>query len=875
MPRMQGAPQAAHRNANPPSKAATNCRRAKSLGALCDSCPLQDRPKVFALPVHNPKLLLVGETPARTEVQKGYPFAGASGELLDRICARIRMPRSQVYITNALLCWAGRNLKPGEWKKAVECCRPRLQRELRSVKKSGVILACGKRALQSLTTKAVIFDWIGGPLKGARIQKGPKNKKVVLADFSAYTILPSLHPAYTFKEGKGCYRPVIRIHFARAWDMANERLPPWRRARFRKTVGPKMVRHLRRMVREHLPIGFDVETIGTDPLHAKIMCLGIGNRRRVCSIPWDRYHAGVYGDIRGIDDYPEGKVIRKLVRFLLHSRAYTKIAQNRQYDTLACEAHGMPIGGRVEDTMYAHAAVAHPLPHNLGFMCAVEFHGPRWKTIHKAASDAKGAESWAKRDPEKLKLYNGDDVLNTVRLWPKLRTRMHHTENARAIYEEYLDQDVIAMNMRRTGVRRDPVRAEKHRTVLTARIQRAGREVKAVAAAAGVHDFNPASHPQRIKFVFHTLGATPVKYTENDSPSLDESVLTKLLWYDNQLIQAYARAELRRRRYAKLLSTYIDGLHPDAHNFIHPEWKPHAAVTGRWGCFIMQIPKPRKVGKVTKPGLRDMFIANSDQEYIVEADYSQLELRILAYLSGDEALITAYEQKQDVHTLNAKLLFGTEVPTDAQRDLAKRFVYALSYGGTANTIWESLVVDFPDLTLEHVGAMMRKWNLAHQAIVNWAREQLAFAHDHRWISEPIFGRREYFYAEPEPTKVVNYPIQASAAAIINRAIKKVAKAIREYGTIMFQYHDALICSTRDPIRCSRMLRRHMEIVVKLRGVERRFPVDVKVSPRFKVKRESKKVWSFETRGGKRIPCLSRWGEGIECKTTAAVRKLVA
>ncbi len=738
--------------------------------------------------------------------------------MLDLICDRIRMPRHQVYITNALLCWAGRKLKPSEWKKAIECCRPRLQNELAQVRKSGVVIAAGKRALQALAAKAVIGDWVGASIKGVKIQKGPKNKKVILADFSGYDILPSYHPAYTFKEGRGCYKPVILIHFARAWDLARGRLKPWRRAALCTEIGPQMVSHLKKMWKEKLPVAFDVETIG-DPMTARMMCLGIGNRKRVVSIPWDRYYAGKFGAVKGLEDYPEyADEIRYWVKKLLSSREIVKVAQNRQHDMITCEAHGLPVKGKVHDTMYAHAAVVHPLPHNLGFMCAVEFHGPRWKTLFHAGSDSKG-EGFEKRDPEKLKVYNGDDVLNTVRLFYRLRTRLNRTHNGWVIYEGYLEQDAIAMDMRVAGVRVDDERREAHRRQLKARMHRGAREVKRIAEAAGFKGFNPASHPQRVKLLHGILGVPPLKYTENDSPSIDEAVLVKLLWYDNELVQAYARAELQRRRYAKLLRTYIDGLKPDSEGFIHPEWKPHAAVTGRWGCFIMQIPKPRKKSDGTQmPGLRDMFVANDDSEWVMEADYSQLELRILAYLSGDETLINAYERGEDVHTLNAKMLFGVESPTSQQRDLAKRFVYGLVYGGGAETIWESLVVDFPDLTITHVFELMRRWDLAHQAIVNWKNNQLKKANRKRFVEEPIFGRREYFYARPEPTKVVNYPIQASAAAIINRAIKKVHKALEGYGNILFQYHDALIISTTDPVRCAKALRRHMEVEIVINGV---------------------------------------------------------
>jgi DNA polymerase-1 len=214
---------------------------------------------------------------------------------------------------------------------------------------------------------------------------------------------------------------------------------------------------------------------------------------------------------------------------------------------------------------------------------------------------------------------------------------------------------------------------------------------------------------------------------------------------------------------------------------------------------------------------------------IIEADYSQLELRIVALLAGDEELLEWYAQGIDVHLRNAAGLFSTDKPTKKQRDLAKRFVYGCNYGGEAGTIWASLAPKFPGLTLTDVTRMMTRWKMQRLPITRWQKGLLKNAYRNDYVEAPLSGRREYFHGQPEVTKILNYPIQATAADVIDAALPKVWHSLRQIQSwVLFQVHDSLVAETPHVEECKKRMARHMTKTVRLNGRACKFPIDFKV-----------------------------------------------
>jgi DNA polymerase-1 len=233
-------------------------------------------------------------------------------------------------------------------------------------------------------------------------------------------------------------------------------------------------------------------------------------------------------------------------------------------------------------------------------------------------------------------------------------------------------------------------------------------------------------------------------------------------------------------------------------------------------------------------GLRDMFVARPGQ-FLVECDYSQLELRILALLSGDAPLLATFAAGKDVHDANTESLFNVlKVSTAADtfkqlRDMAKRFVYGLNYGAGDKTIHKSLVVHFPQVTLEGIAEMRARWEGAHPQLAVWQKEQVRLGRERHYVEAPLSGRRYHFYlGRLEPSICFNYPMQSTGADIINGATLTLDGDLdrRRGEHIVLQVHDALVCEGPDPAKLAELMKRRMQVPVTLNGVTATFPVDV-------------------------------------------------
>lgn len=414
--------------------------------------------------------------------------------------------------------------------------------------------------------------------------------------------------------------------------------------------------------------------------------------------------------------------------------------------------------------------------------------------------------------------------------------------NAQERYEQYLDLSAIALKMRAEGVQVDPSRFEQHRKRFRRARNRARRSLQKLAATFGMEDFNPHAPIQVGELFFAHLDVPPTRWTDSGAPSLNHEAAKKLLTHPDIIVRVAARELLKHRKNSKLLKTFIDGLELDGSNKIHPEWKCWGAITRRWSCKgpnLQQVPKPvvrllkskdkdgNRRKKVVYPGLRDLYVA-APGRYIIEADYSQLEARIVAILANDKPLLDGYRKGDDVHALNAVMLFG--MLTKPLRNLAKLFLYACLYGAEAKTIWHDLVPQFPQLTLTDIIRARDRFFKFHWAIAVWHERERNIVRKRGYIEIPNSGQQITFHlGEPDLNQALNIPVQGTGADLMNRAIIKLDRAIdwkRE--KILMQIHDAIILETDNPLRTARKLKRYMEEPIMLNGKSHSFPVDFKV-----------------------------------------------
>lgn len=778
--------------------------------ALCDKCPANGSScKVPPTPADSSaKLIICGEAPGATELRLRRPFVGRSGDYLDLALRRINLQRSAVHITNALLCRLPETASNSEWRLALECCRPRLEAELNKLG-CNIVLSLGARALETLTGKRSIFPWAGAPLPG----------------ISQKTILPTLHPAFILRPQGWDYSPVFFVHIARAYELAVNGPSEPCYPKFFLWPDREASQALIDIHKAGKPIGFDVETMGVDPLKDVCMCVGISNEDLAVSVPWESYLSGGKVIVPYLSESFVGRQIAKRMKLILQDSKIEKIAQNGPHDILTLERLGIKVKGYKFDTMTAHMLIAPGRRHDLGWICC-ELNGmPRWKEEKHTASDEKGAMKFSKRQQEELRLYNAKDCYMTLLAARDLGSILSEDPPLKRLFNSHAMPAVkIAINMQRRGFKIDIAEKARLQKLYKSRFYNQQAAIRKIAKKfwASGGSFNPRSPQQLRKLFFDKLQARKLP---GRGVSLDKEVLahykTKA---EKPIVRALADVLLKYRHADKMLGTYINGLPLDCNNIIHAKWKPGKARTMRWASSpnLQNIPYE----------MRSMFISHAADGWLVRGDYDQLELRIIALFSGDKPLIDTFNSGADPHAINAKEIFGlrdVSLVSKNQRNVAKMAVYQMCYGGSVKALHEKITLDFPDVTFREIELIHRRWFSVHGRLGEWHEELLKTAKAKGYVEAPLTKHRRNFYIEVEDAKVFNYPVQHTAADIMNKVIKKVNNHMDwKHTSIVGQIHDELIIEGADRDSLVDILRTEMPQTIEYKGNSMRFPTGIKI-----------------------------------------------
>lgn len=834
----------------------------RKLGADCDQCPLRgSKPVPCERAVKSPKMIILGQSPGQDEERLNRPFIGRSGDLLMGVFDSLGIRRSQVHLTNALLCRLPKGWKPQDpaTQQALACCAPRLKREIQrfgckfivSMGGEGLHAATGPKEPITKRYKKV-SDWAGAFLDGR-----PDH-------FDGWTVLAGLHPAFVLRNF--AYLPVFEAYMERAWKYATGTM---RNHRWRPTEiepGDRMVHFLEEMLDSDLHIAPDVETGGKNPYTAPLLCVGLASRKYAISTPWPP------------PDYIDALLAKTL-------RTKELVYQNGAHDIPSLRRHGYKLGKYTFDTMLAHAILCPEmrfkgLGHDLGFIGSIHFDGlPRWKTEHGLVKDVKGDEKWVKmyeRWPERMRTYNAHDCDTTARLEPPLEAELKRMPNGIALYSTLHKLAEIAIEMRAVGMQVDPTKFAKHHANLTREVEQVLSPIQKLADKAGFVrlgkkkrgekappriPFNPGSTHDCKNLFFRQFKIRPTHFTDKGEPSLNEDALTKLLTHSKPAVKLAARLVMEHRKWSKLLGTYVEGMpvpcphkphdkcKPDEDHVIRPYLKVEGARSGR---FASQDPNLQNVPLV----MRDLFIAHKGW-WFVARDYDALELWILAALSQDENLLRWWEEGIDPHSMTVSLILGApyeEVlkhkntkghPLQIAREQFKRVRYGYNYRASLKRIWRTLVVDYPDFPLEKVEWIVSEFARIHPGAEAYFLRELRHARQHQYVEAPLSGRHKEFYDQNiKPSEVANYPIQMTAADIINQALIRIADRtdFRKWANpgatkrIVFQMHDELLGEgkgKRETKRLSKIMKEEMERPVTLNGSKYVFTTGEKIAKSWK------------------------------------------
>jgi DNA polymerase-1 len=479
---------------------------------------------------------------------------------------------------------------------------------------------------------------------------------------------------------------------------------------------------------------------------------------------------------------------------LLEDANRPKLGQNLKYDMNVLARHGIELHGIEHDSMLQSYVLDSTASRHDMDSLAEKYLGHQCMTFEDIAGKGAKQRRFDQIALEQAGPYAAEDADITLQLHRTFWPRLEQAPNLRQLYEQ-LEIPLIPVlsRMERGGVRIDTEELERQSGELAQRITELERQAHHVAG----RPFNLGSPKQIGAIFFAELGLPVVSRTPKGVPSTAESVLEKLAEDGHEL----PRLILEHRALSKLRSTYTDKLprlrHPETGR-VHTSYHQAVAATGRLSSSdpnLQNIPIRRAEGR----RIRRAFIAEPGH-LIVAADYSQIELRIMAHLSGDERLLAAFAAGQDIHRATAADIHGLapEQVSSEQRRSAKAINFGLIYGMSAFGLARQLGIERGEAQT-YVDMYFARYP-GVKAFMERIREQAGRDH----YVETLFGRRLYLpniqhnnsqkRAAAERT-AINAPMQGTAADIIKRAMIRVDDWIQREDPpvrMIMQVHDELV-----------------------------------------------------------------------------------
>ena len=492
---------------------------------------------------------------------------------------------------------------------------------------------------------------------------------------------------------------------------------------------------------------------------------------------------------------PRDEVLARLKTWL-ENPAHLKLGQHIKYDRHVFANHGIEVQGYAHDTMLQSYVLEVHKPHGLSSLAerhlgrsGIKYEDLCGKGVHQIKFNqvdiAKAAE---------YSCEDSDQTLGVHRvLWPQLEANAQ----LRFVYELEIKSSESLYRIERNGVLIDGPMLAKQSGELGARILQLEGQAHELAG----QPFNLSSPKQIGEIFFTKLGLPVVKKTPSGAPSTDEEVLEKLA--EDYPLPAKI---LEHRGLSKLKGTYTDKLAQLAHprtGRVHTHYAQAVAVTGR---LSSNDPNLQNIPVKTAEGrrVREAFVAPSGS-VIASADYSQIELRIMAHISEDAALLHAFTEGIDVHTATAAEVFGVDVSqvSSEQRRYAKVINFGLIYGMSSFGLARNLGIE-----TKAAAAYIDKYFQRYPGVKTYMDQTRLSAKSKGYVAT-VFGRRLYLPEINSPNgprrggaerAAINAPMQGTAADLIKLSMNKVQQVLDDEGRktkMIMQVHDELVFEVPD------------------------------------------------------------------------------
>ena len=530
----------------------------------------------------------------------------------------------------------------------------------------------------------------------------------------------------------------------------------------------------------------DTETDSLDAMRARIVGISFAvEPGKAAYVPLRHDYPGAP------DQLPFDEVISRL-RPWLENPAAKKVGQHIKYDSHVFANIGIAVQGWAHDTLLESYVLEAHRPHSLSSLA--ERHLGR-KGLDYEDLCGKGAKQipFSQVDIERAALYSGEDSEMTLQVHQTLYPRLAAVPGLKFVYESIEMPTSAALGrVERHGVLIDSLRLAEQSRMLAERMLALENEAYEIAG----QPFNLGSPKQIGEILFGKLGLPVTKKTASGAPSTDESVLEKLA-----LDYPLPARLLEHRGLSKLKGTYTDKLpqmiNPETGR-VHTHYAQAVAITGR---LSSNDPNLQNIPIRTAEGrrVREAFVAPPGH-VIVSADYSQIELRLMAHISQDPGLLRAFNDGMDVHRATAAEVFSlaTEEVTSEQRRYAKTINFGLIYGMGAYGLSQSLGIE-QKAAKDYIDRYFARF----AGVRRYMDETKASAAEKGYV-ETLFGRR---ISLPEinggsgplragaERQAINAPMQGTAADLIKLAMLAVQKALDDEGKatrMVMQVHDELV-----------------------------------------------------------------------------------
>ncbi|MFT7334729.1 MAG: DNA polymerase-1 [Porticoccaceae bacterium] len=528
---------------------------------------------------------------------------------------------------------------------------------------------------------------------------------------------------------------------------------------------------------------FDTETTGLDALHAELVGISFSFEKG----------KGYYVP------FPENKddaqdLIDKFIPFF-ENESIEKIGQNLKYDLKILSNYNINVEGKLFDTMIAHYLINPDMRHNMDILSETYLQYSPKSIETLIGKKGKNQKSMRDVDLEEIKEYAAEDADVTFQLKQLFSVELEKTETKKLFEEIEIPLVKVLADMEKEGIKLDTDFLKSLSHDLDNDIK---RHEAAIYEVAG-ENFNLASPKQLGDVLFDKLkiGGAKQKKTKTGQYATGEEVLSYLA-NENQIVKDI----LDWRQLVKLKNTYVDALPNQVDPVslrVHTDYMQTVAATGRLSSNnpnLQNIPIRTERGRQ----IRKAFVARDENYTLVSADYSQIELRIIAALSGEDNMIKAFLNNEDIHKSTASKVFDVPIEevTREQRSHAKTVNFGIIYGVSAFGLSNQT-----SLSRSESAALIEAYYNSYPRLKSYISEQIDFARENGYV-QTVLGRRRYLKDINSQNAIVrggaernavNAPIQGSAADIIKIAMINIHKKLisdNYKSKMLLQVHDELV-----------------------------------------------------------------------------------